>query len=159
MIVIGADTHKRNHTVVAVDGQTALLVREARTCEGEVLADDDVRDEVLEAGEPRRRPCPNAERAPSRPSLLDGGGFHAGAYVLANCSLEVFWGDGQDPSCSVEAEVTVADCGRIATLDFCAHDEASAKNALHKAHQLRDAIADFTDALEATVKDWREHQA
>ena len=25
MIVIGADTHKRNHTLVAVDGQTAAL--------------------------------------------------------------------------------------------------------------------------------------
>ena len=30
MIVIGADTHKRNHTLVAVDGQTGALEASAR---------------------------------------------------------------------------------------------------------------------------------
>ena len=29
MIVIGADTHKRNHMLVAVDGQTGALLRPA----------------------------------------------------------------------------------------------------------------------------------
>jgi hypothetical protein len=59
----------------------------------------------------------------------------------------------------VPLRVMVADCGRIATLDFCAHSEASAANSLHKARLLRDILVDFTAALESSVDDWRELQS
>ena len=93
-----------------------------------------------------------------RRRFLNQRGHHAGAYLLASCGLDVFRRSGSEPSYSVDAELTVADCGRIVTLDFSAHSEASARNALHKSRQLRDALVDFTAALEATVEEWRAHQ-
>jgi hypothetical protein len=89
---------------------------------------------------------------------LNRRGFHAGAYALASCEVEVLRIRGRNPSYSVDAELVVADCGRIAMLDFSAHSEASAENALHKARLRRDIVVDFTAALETAVEDWREQQ-
>ena len=33
---------------------------------------------------------------------------------------------------------------------------SAARNALHKARQLRDVVVDFTAALESAVEDWRD---
>jgi len=68
---------------------------------------------------------------------------------------EVFRPAGGDAQYSIEASLTVADCGRIATLDFAVNDEAAARNALYKARLLRDVLDDFTAALETAVVDWR----
>ena len=88
-----------------------------------------------------------------RRRFLNRRGFHAGAYVLANCQLEAFRVKGNPTSYSIDAELTIADCGRIATLDFCANSESEARNALHKARLLRDTIAEFTVALETAVEE------
>lgn len=93
-----------------------------------------------------------------RRRFLNRRGFHAGAYVLADCQVDVFRPVSGAPQYSIDAQLTVADCGRIATIDFAAGDEAAARNALHKARLLRDVVVDFTAALEATVDDWRERQ-
>ena len=54
-----------------------------------------------------------------RRRFLNKRGFHAGAYVLASCEVDVFAPSGGDPTYTVDAELTVADCARITTLDFC----------------------------------------
>lgn len=91
-----------------------------------------------------------------RRRFLNQRGFHAGAYVLADCRVETFRPRGGPPRYDVCADLTVADCGRIVTLEFGVHSESSARNALHKAKLLRDVIIDFTEALEAAVEEWRE---
>lgn len=91
-----------------------------------------------------------------RRRFLNRRGFHAGAYLLADCGVESFRVKGQPPSWSVEAMFTISDCGRVATLDFCADTEPDAQNALHKARLLRDTMAEFTAALETAVDEWRE---
>jgi hypothetical protein len=93
-----------------------------------------------------------------RRRFLNRRGFHSGAYVLASCTLETFRPRGGKATFSVDAEFTVADCGRVATLDFSVHHEAAARNALYKAYQLRRAIDDFTDALEGAIEEWRARQ-
>jgi hypothetical protein len=94
-----------------------------------------------------------------RRRFLNRRGFQAGAYVIADCEVDVFRANAGDPRYSVDAALTIADCGRIATLDFCVNSESAARNALHKARQLRDVVIDFTDALDAAVDDWRELQS
>jgi hypothetical protein len=94
-----------------------------------------------------------------RRRFLNRRGFHAGAYVLAACEIVGFRSTDGVERHNVDAELAIADCGRVASLDFCVHSEAAARNALHKAHQLRDVVVDFTAALEAAVEEWREHQS
>jgi hypothetical protein len=77
------------------------------------------------------------------------------AFVVASCEIDVFGPAGREAMTSVEAKLTVADCSRIATLDFRAESEAGAANVLYKARLLRDVIVDFTEALETAVEDWR----
>lgn len=85
-----------------------------------------------------------------RRTFLNRRGHHAGAYVLADVGLEPGWdGNGQ----RLAAQLTVADCGRVATLDFDASDEAGVRNALHKARVLRDVVVAFTDALEEGARE------
>ena len=81
-----------------------------------------------------------------RRSFLNRRGHHAGAYVLADIVVEP-----RDPGRDtwVDAAFTVADCNRVATLDFSANDSRELANALHKARLLRDVMIAFTDALEA----------
>jgi hypothetical protein len=93
-----------------------------------------------------------------RRRFLNRRGFHAGAYVLANIDVETYRYQDQAPRHTIDGDLTIADCGRIATLDFCVGSEEAARNALHKARLLRDAVIDFTAALEAAVDDWRNLQ-
>jgi hypothetical protein len=93
-----------------------------------------------------------------RRRFLNQRGFHAGAYVLADCQIEAFRPKTGPPQYSVDAYLTVADCGRIATLDFSVDSERSAANALHKARLLRDLMTEFTAALESSVDEWRDRQ-
>jgi len=90
-----------------------------------------------------------------RRRFLNRRGFHAGAYVLAQCHMDSFRSQNGSTSYSVDAEFTIADCGRVATLDFCVSDEQAARNALYKVRLLRAIVNDFEDALEAAVEDWR----
>ncbi len=53
----------------------------------------------------------------------------------------------------VSAQLTIADCGRIVTLDLDAGTRAEARNALHKARLLRDIVDRSVDALERAVAD------
>lgn len=91
-----------------------------------------------------------------RRRFLNRRGHHAGAYVLAECKVETYRRCGETAQHSVDADITVADCRHILTLDFCADDEASARNSLHKARLLRDVVVEFTATLEAAVAEWRD---
>ena len=93
-----------------------------------------------------------------RRRFLNRRGFHAGAYVFATCEVETYRYQNAPDQFAVDAQFTVADCGRAATLDFHVNSDAEARNALHKARLLRDAMVDFTAALETAVDDWRERQ-
>jgi len=93
-----------------------------------------------------------------RRRFLNRRGFHAGAYVLADCRLDSFRSTDGPTRYSIDAELTIADCGRVATLDFCVSDDRAARNALYKARLLRDIVVEFTTALEAAVDDWRDQQ-
>lgn len=86
-----------------------------------------------------------------RRRFLNRRGYHAGAYVLADICLERSF-DRQRVWLS--ADLTVADCGRIATLDFDISNQRDVGNALHKARLLRDVIVAFTDALEDGAEQW-----
>jgi hypothetical protein len=66
-------------------------------------------------------------------------GSTRGAYVLADCEIEVFRSTDGVERHTVDAELAIADCGRVASLDFCAKPP---HNALHKAYQLRDVVVE-----------------
>jgi hypothetical protein len=83
-----------------------------------------------------------------RRSFLNRRGHHAGAYVIADVRLER---DQRSPRSWVVADLTIADCNRVAVLDFGVNDPHDAANALHKARLLSDVVAAFADALEAAV--------
>ncbi len=91
-----------------------------------------------------------------RRRFLNRRGHHAGAYVLADVHLERF-PSGDSSAIEVCASLTVADCGRVATLDFNMPDARSAANALHKARLLREVVEGFVAALEECVE--ATHQA
>lgn len=93
-----------------------------------------------------------------RRRFLNRRGQHAGAYVIADCRIDTFNPKGGPRQYSIEAGVTIADCNRVANLDFHVYDEAAASNALHKARLLRDILVEFTDALEVAVDDWRDRE-
>lgn len=84
-----------------------------------------------------------------RRRFLNRRGHHAGAYVVAEITVDR-WGDNDS---HVDASLTVADCSRIATLDFDVYSHSDATNALHKARLLRDLLIDYTDALERACAD------
>lgn len=85
-----------------------------------------------------------------RRRFLNRRGYHAGAYVIADVDIETFESEA-GPRTEIAASLTVADCGRIATLDFDVHDAKAVGNALHKARLLRDVVDGFTEALEAAI--------
>lgn len=85
-----------------------------------------------------------------RRRFLNRRGYHAGAYVIADVEIETFVSKA-GPRTEIAAALTVADCGRIATLDFDVRDATAVSNALHKARLLRDIVDGFTEALEAAV--------
>jgi len=86
-----------------------------------------------------------------RRRFLNRRGFHAGAYVLADCRVLAPRGKQERPE--VDAELTIADCSRVVTLDLSAYSKADARNSLQKARLLRTIINDFTDAFEEAVAD------
>jgi hypothetical protein len=86
-----------------------------------------------------------------RRTFLNRRGQHGGAYVLADISSE------RAPAGDrawLDAELTIADCGRVVTLDFDITRRRDAANALYKARLLRDVLVAFADALEAAGKEW-----
>jgi hypothetical protein len=85
-----------------------------------------------------------------RRSFLNRRGHHAGAYVIADVRVER---DQRSPRRWVIADLTIADCHRVAVLDFGVNDPQDAANALHKARLLRDVVAAFAEALEAAVEE------
>lgn len=89
-----------------------------------------------------------------RRRFLNLRGHHAGAYVIAEVRLYRRSPSGIARS-EVDAGLTIADCNRIASLDFNGYDDASVSNALHKARLLREVVCDFVDALEAAAEEWR----
>lgn len=82
-----------------------------------------------------------------RRRFLNRRGHHAGAYALADVSLEHLFRT-RERDREVAAGLTVADCGRVVTLDFDAYDRATARNALHKARVLKEVVDGFVEALE-----------
>lgn len=84
-----------------------------------------------------------------RRRFLNRPGFQAGAYALANC--HVITRRGKNNGRAVEADLTIADCSRVVTLELCAYSEADARNSLHKARLLRSIVNGFTDAVEEAV--------
>ncbi len=85
-----------------------------------------------------------------RRRFLNLRGHHAGAYVLADITLETLPANGQ-PTHEVAAHLTIADCGRVVTLDFDVRDAATARNTLHKIRALTQVLDAFQTALEAAV--------
>ncbi len=49
------------------------------------------------------------------------------------------------------ADLTIADCGRVVSLDFIIRDAAGSRNALHKARALKEVVDGFVEALEAAA--------
>ena len=87
-----------------------------------------------------------------RRTFLNRRGHHAGAYALADITTEPgFTPDEQAKR--VSARLTIADCGRVVTLDLDADTPAEARNALHKVRLLRDILDQSVDALERAVED------
>jgi hypothetical protein len=89
-----------------------------------------------------------------RRTFLNRPGHHAGAYVIASIQR----GIDEDGSSWVDADLTVADCRTVTTLDFWIDDEATPaqrRNALHKARVLRDVVSSFVAELEAVLDEPR----
>ncbi len=87
-----------------------------------------------------------------RRTFLNRRGHHAGAYALADITTEP--GVTRDKQAKrVSARLTIADCGRVVTLDLDADTPAEARNALHKARLLRDILDQSVEALERAVED------
>ncbi|SDT21922.1 hypothetical protein [Microlunatus soli] len=82
-----------------------------------------------------------------RRRFLNRRGYHAGAYVLAD--LQILKDTSGERT--VDADLTIADCSRVTSLDLSAYNVGDARNALHKARLLRAIVNDFTDAFEETL--------
>ena len=78
-----------------------------------------------------------------RRRFLNRRGHHAGAYVLAGCTRDT-WND----RVGLVGFVTIADCGRVVTLDLSGTTRSEISNALFKARALRDTLVDLTATLE-----------
>ncbi len=87
-----------------------------------------------------------------RRRFLNRPGHHAGAYAIAE--VNVFAGRNKNKG-HVAASLIIADCNRVAELDFYAGDEASAANALHKARLLREIVNQFATSYERAIEEWR----
>ncbi|HAM45203.1 MAG TPA: hypothetical protein DCM67_09335 [Propionibacteriaceae bacterium] len=86
-----------------------------------------------------------------RRRFLNRRGYHAGAYVIADVHLERF-GSGASRNVEVCASLTIADCGRVTTLDFDMPDARSTANALYKARLLQEVVNGFVAALEECAR-------
>lgn len=83
-----------------------------------------------------------------RRRFLNRRGHHTGAYVLADVTIETVRADERPFVC---AHLAVADCGRVADLDFDVNDADEARNALIKVLRLREAVDGFAAALEGAI--------
>ncbi|AKU17483.1 hypothetical protein [Luteipulveratus mongoliensis] len=88
-----------------------------------------------------------------RRRFLNRRGHHAGAYAIAQVDLKRARGADPDEPTRVDADLHLADCHRMVTLDFYADDRDSARNALHKARLLREIVNGFVDAFEEAVEE------
>jgi hypothetical protein len=86
-----------------------------------------------------------------RRTFLNLRGHHAGAYALADIKVEPGY-DRDERTKRVSATLSIADCGRVVTLEFDVDSPSDARNSLHKARLLRDVVNHFTDALERAVQ-------
>mgnify|MGYP000847468529 FL=1 len=93
-----------------------------------------------------------ASRIFYRRRFLNRRGHHGGAFVLADVHAERYLSAGH-PVHDISAFITIADCSRVATLDFDIHTAEDARNALHKARLLREVVSDFVASLERAVTD------
>ena len=91
-----------------------------------------------------------------RRTFLNRRGQHAGAYVLADIYLDRSHAGSR---VWLNAELTLADCGRVATLDFDISSQRDVANALYKARLLREVTVAFTEALEAGSEEWARQAA
>lgn len=82
-----------------------------------------------------------------RRRFLNRRGHHAGAYVLADITIDTWRSNGEE--CQLDAELIISDCSRVTTLTFDAYDGPSWSNALYKARNLQSVVNDFVEALEA----------
>ena len=82
-----------------------------------------------------------------RRRFLNRRGHHAGAYVIADLRIER-WRHGDDDHQMIDADITVADCSRVATLDFSAREAGELAKSLSKARALLTVMTEFTAALE-----------
>lgn len=87
-----------------------------------------------------------------RRRFLNRRGHHGGAYVLADVTIEAL-DAGEFPS--ICAHLAIADCGRVADLDFDVRNADEARNALVKVRRLREAVDDFALALEGVIAETR----
>ncbi|MFI6423872.1 hypothetical protein [Promicromonospora sp. NPDC050880] len=85
-----------------------------------------------------------------RRTFLNLRGHHAGAYALADITVEPGF-DPDERGRRVSARLSVADCGRVVTIDLDADTPAEARNALHKARLLRDVAGQVAEALERAI--------
>lgn len=85
-----------------------------------------------------------------RRRFLNRRGHHAGAYVIADVRID-HWPRGTDTREMIDAALTIADCSRVATLDFSANDPSELSNALSKARALLKVMTEFTAALESAA--------
>lgn len=85
-----------------------------------------------------------------RRTFLNLRGHHAGAYVLADLSVEKHRSKEKTERW-INADLRISDCGDVVVLDFDASDATSARNAIHKARLLSATLNQFTTALESAV--------
>jgi len=86
-----------------------------------------------------------------RRRFLNRRGHHAGAYAIAECTIETY-----NDKVEIDAYVTVADCSRVVTLDFGSRTSSERANSLHKARELKAIVDGFCSALEAANSDVAE---
>lgn len=91
-----------------------------------------------------------------RRRFLNKRGHHAGAYVIATVGVDRTLLSG-DEGRYVDASIRLADCGRMITLDFDVDNKSDARNALHKAHLLREVLGGFIGALEEAIDEAGHH--
>jgi len=59
---------------------------------------------------------------------------------------------------NVDAEFSIADCGRMITLDFSVSNEESRENALLKIRRLKSAVNEFEVALRGQLDAWERRK-
>lgn len=85
-----------------------------------------------------------------RRRFLNRRGHHAGAYVVADVELAR---SSREDKPHIYADLTIADCNRVASLDFSVTQDRSVTNVLHKARLLKDVLDGFVVALETAIEE------